>query len=285
MVGVVGVMIGYEGAPRATLVVMSEPAIHLQNVGVLRGETWLIRNVSWHVQRNTTVAVLGPNGCGKSTLLRVIGGQLYPTRGQVTVAGVRFGQGDLRAMRRRVRLVTPPGTAENPHLPPGELPVELVVCGALDGTARFDRAATPDELAAAEAALQAAGADRLWGRTFGTLSTGERTRVQLARALITRPEVLLLDEPGHGLDLSGREALLRTLADLHGTLTMVVVTHHPEELPPTTSQALLMRAGGELVASGAADETLTSSLLSRTFDLPLHAHREAGRTWVRVERG
>ena len=252
-------------------------AINLNRVGVVRGGKWLLRDVSWQVDAKATVAVLGPNGCGKTTLMRVICGYTYPSEGGATVAGFTFGQSPLHDMRRRVRLVAASGSLDAPPT----MRVQDVVLSGFDGTIVFHRDATADERDAAAAAMHDAGVASLIGRDYGTLSTGERTRAQLARALVTRPAVLLLDEPALGLDIPGRESLLRTLESLDGKLTLVVVTHHPEELPTTTSRVLLMSCG-RVAAEGLAGDVLTDANLSATYGLPLRAVRERGRVWVRV---
>ena len=158
-----------------------------------------------------------------------------------------------------------------------------VVLSGFDGTIVFHREGSAGEREGAAAALDDAGVRHLVGREYGTLSTGERTRVQLARALVTRPQVLLLDEPALGLDIPGREALLRTLDGLHGRLTLVVVTHHPEELPATTGDVLLMRRG-RVHASGPAEDVLADDNLTAAYGVPLRTTREGGRVWVRVAR-
>ena len=254
-------------------------AIDLDNVGVVRGGNWLLRGVSWRVAANTTAAVLGPNGCGKTTLMRVICGYTYPSEGGATVAGFAFGKSPLHEMRRRVRLVAAGGDYDAPRT----MKVGDVVLSGLDGTIVFHRGATADERDAAASALEEAGVPHLIGREYGTLSTGERTRVQLARALVTRPDVLLLDEPALGLDIPGREALLATLESLHGRLALVVVTHHPEELPATVGDVLLM-ARGRVHTSGPAGEVLTDANLTAAYGVPLVTTRDKGRIWVRVAR-
>lgn len=260
--------------------------ILVRNAGVVRGGKWLLREVDWQVLPNATVAVLGANGCGKTTLLRVLCGYTFPSEGQVTVAGYQFGRAPLNDMRQHVRLVAAAnyggaGEWANSYDASPEMPVEDVVASGFDGTLVFYRDASAGERNRARSALADAGVERLLGRLYGTLSTGERTRVQLARALVGDPKVLLLDEPTLGLDIPGRESLLRTLEALHGRTTLVLVTHHPEDLPPTVSDVLLLKSG-RVHANGPAADVLTDTTLSAAYDLPLHVHHDNGRYWVRV---
>ena len=265
---------------------MSSLALDLQDVGVMRGGRWLLREVTWSVPTNQTVAVLGANGSGKSTLMKVICGYTYPTEGSAVVVGHTFGRSPMIEMRRHVRLVAAQsyGGADewaNGYDADPQMLVRDVVLSGFDGTLRFDRSATPDEHETADAAMTDAGICGFAHRLYGTLSTGERTRVQLARALVTRPRLLLLDEPTLGLDLPGREALLATLQALHGRTTIVLVTHHPEDLPPTVSEVLLLKSG-QVQATGQASNVLTGSHLSEAFGIPIRVASESGRYWVRV---
>lgn len=267
---------------------MSDAAFDLRGVGVMRSGRWLLRGVTWSVPVNQTVALLGANGSGKSTLMKVICGYTYPTEGSATVVGHTFGQSPMIEMRRRVRLVAAQsyGGADewaNGYDADPRMTVRDVVLTGLDGTLRFDRLPTPDEHERATAAMADAGIEGFAHRLYGTLSTGERTRVQLSRALITRPSLLLLDEPALGLDLPGRESLLATLESLHGRTTIVLVTHHPEDLPTTVSQAMLLR-DGHVCACGNATDVLTSTCLTEAYGVPLHVVRDGGRFWVKIDQ-
>ena len=136
----------------------------------------------------------------------------------------------------------------------------------------------------ADELLEALGADHLADRRFGTLSEGERKRVQIARALMTDPELMLLDEPAAGLDLGGREDLVRRLGELAADLAapaMVLVTHHVEEVPPHFTDVLLMR-DGRVVAQGPIEITLTADNLEATFGLPLELEVRGSRYAARA---
>ncbi len=258
------------------------PVARLHGVGVVRGGTTLLDDVDLVVHPGRPVAILGPNGAGKTTLLRVLSTHLFPTRGTVEVLGARFGRTDLRTLRSRVALSS---VAMTPLLPMTHT-AEALIAAARGGTLRLGGAMDPSDRAAARDALGRAGARHLAERSVRTLSQGEWQRVQLARALVGGPDLLLLDEPFAGLDLGGREALV---ADLDDVLTrpdapaVVMVAHHLEEFPTAVRDALLLR-DGRVVAAGAIAESVTDETVSTTFGLPVVVHRDGGRLTARVRR-
>ncbi len=255
----------------------------LAGVGVRRSGSDLLRDVSVQVDNRGHLAVLGPNGAGKTTLLRILSTYLFPTSGTAAVLGTTFGRGDLRELRHRIGFVSV-GLDPLTHERAAALPLVAVARrgGLWPPPGILDDAGLR---AAAEAALARVGAGHLADRRVDTLSQGERQRVRIARALVTEPDLLLLDEPFAGLDLGGREALLadveRLLADPDGP-TVVMVSHHLEELPPTIRSALLLRAG-RVVAAGATDEVLTGEAVSAAFGVGLDVRRVGGR-WTATAR-
>ena len=259
---------------------MSEPSqdtvIRLQGVGVRRSGTDLLADVDWTVELDERWVVVGPNGAGKTTLLRLASAEMHPTTGTVELLGERLGRVSVFDLRPRIGLASAALSARVP----GDERVRDVVRSAGYGvlgtwTERYDEV----DDARAGALLEQMGAGALGERTYGTLSSGERQRVLLARALMTDPEVLLLDEPAAGLDLGGREDLVARLttlaADPDGPAT-VMVTHHVEEIPPGCSHALMLRAG-RVVAQGLLDDVMTSENLSATFGQPLELLSRRGR--------
>jgi iron complex transport system ATP-binding protein len=248
---------------------------------VRRGTTTLLREVSWRVELDERWVVLGPNGAGKTTLLSLASGRLHPTSGTVHVLGERLGRTDLTELRTRIGLST---IALADRLPADETVHDVVVTASWSVVGRFrERYEALDEVRAG-ALLDQMGVAALADRRYGTLSEGERKRVQLARALMTDPELLLLDEPAAGLDLGGREDLVQRLAELAfdpDAPTIVLVTHHVEEIPPGFTHALLLREGSA-VAQGLITETITGELLSKTFGLELHVSHSDGRFTARA---
>lgn len=253
----------------------SQLAIELDGVGVLRDRRWILAGVSASVPTGACAALLGPNGCGKSTLMRMIGGYLWPTRGTVNVLGERFGSVDVAELRRDIRLVQATGASG----PPEEMSAHDVVLTGFFGTAGLFDETTPDMHRAAALELNRVGLALLAMNAFGTLSAGERMRCQIARALVVRPKLLLLDEPTAGLDFVGRERVLGTLAGLHETqrdLTIVLTTHHLEELPVSTSHVVLL-SDGRRVAEGRPTDVLTAKTLSDAYGCGVKVTQADGR--------
>ncbi|MBY5162550.1 ATP-binding cassette domain-containing protein [Nitriliruptoria bacterium AS10] len=252
----------------------------LDDVGVVRGGVDLLAGIDLQVHARRPLAVLGPNGAGKTTLLRILSTYLFPTRGRVEVLGAVFGRTDLRALRARVALVS---VAMTPLLPASHAAVELVAA-ARHGALRPVPAIDDEDRERARTALGAVGAGGLADRAVRTLSQGEWQRVQVARALVAEPELLLLDEPFAGLDLGGRERLVADLDRLLASAdapAVVMVSHHLEELPTAVADAVLLR-GGRVVAAGAVDDAVTDETVSATFGVPVVVSRHDGRLAARV---
>jgi iron complex transport system ATP-binding protein len=237
--------------------------------------------IDWTVEPGERWVVLGPNGSGKTTLVQLAGGHIHPTVGRVTILGQRVGRVDLRILRTRIGFVS---AAVARSLRPGLAAADVVMSGRYAALETWWQDYTDDDRRRARGLLEQAGFAHVAERPFGVISEGERQQVLLARALMGRPELILLDEPAAGLDVGGRERLVRTLARLAGdpeTPPLIFVTHHVEEIPPAFTSALLVRHG-HLVASGPVDEVLTSESLSACFGLALRLRREEGRWTCRA---
>jgi iron complex transport system ATP-binding protein len=253
----------------------------LSGVGVVRDGATLLADIDWTVREGERWVVLGPNGAGKTTLLQIAGAALFPSRGTVELLGERFGRAELGELRTRVGLSS---SALADRVPPHEKALDVVVTAAHGVVGRWREAYDDSDLSRARNLLGRVGLGAFAGRRFGTLSEGERKRVLLARALMTDPELLLLDEPAAGLDLGAREALLRLLTRLgadRDAPPSVLVTHHVEEVPVATTHALVL-ARGRVLGAGPVGEVLTGPLLSRAFGLPLVVESAAGRFTARA---
>jgi iron complex transport system ATP-binding protein len=255
--------------------------VDLAGVTIVRGGATLISDITWRVDEADRWVVIGPNGAGKTTLLQVIAAQIHPTAGVAGLLGEVLGTVDVFELRPRIGL-TSAALAE--RIPRGERVHDVVVSASYAVLGRWREAYDDLDHERATELLDQLGIAELADRTFGTLSEGERKRVQIARALMTDPELLLLDEPAAGLDLAGRESLVRTLGELAQDAyapASVLVTHHVEEIPSGITHAMLMKRG-EIVAAGPLTEALTAQTLSETFDLELSLTSDDGRFAARA---
>ncbi len=247
---------------------MTAAVAELAGVTVTRGQAVLLDDIDLRIDEDQRWVVIGPNGAGKTTMLQLLAAQLYPSDGIVGLLGEVVGAVDVFELRPRIGLTS---SALAERIPAGEKVRDLVVSAAYAIVGRWREEYDEFDFERADELLAQFRIDHLADRTFGTLSEGERKRVQIARALMTDPELLLLDEPAGGLDLAGREALVGALADLFtdpAAPATVLVTHHVEEIPDGVTHCLLLN-GGRVVAAGPLRDTLTSHNLSAAFDTPL----------------
>jgi iron complex transport system ATP-binding protein len=255
---------------------LTDLVLRMDGVGVRRSGSMLLREVNWAVELDERWVVLGPNGAGKTTLLRLASAELHPTAGVVHVLGERLGRVNVFELRTRVGISS---AGLGLRVPSDEIVRDVVISAGYGVLGRWRERYEDTDTDRADELLDVLGVRPLAGRRFGTLSEGERKRVLIARALMTDPELLLLDEPAAGLDLGGREDLLGRLSTLAmdpNAPTSVLVTHHVEEIPRGYTHALLLRAGG-VVASGLIDDVLSDDNLTATFGLPLGVRRRRGR--------
>jgi iron complex transport system ATP-binding protein len=259
-----------------------DAVLELAGVSVRRGQSNLIEDIDWTVEEDERWVVLGPNGAGKTTLLQVASAQIHPTTGVVGILGEVLGTVDVFELRPRIGL-TSAALAE--RIPRQERVHDVVVSASYSVLGRWREHYDALDHGRAGELLMEVGAAHLTDRTFGTLSEGERKRVQIARALMTDPELLLLDEPAAGLDLGGREDLVSTLSVLamdEMSPATVLVSHHVEEIPPGFTHVLLLREG-KVVAAGPIERVLTEAIVSATFGMPMTLRHEDGR-WAARRR-
>jgi len=254
--------------------------VELAGVSIVRGDARLLDGIDWTIDEADRWVVIGPNGAGKTTLLQILAAQLHPTTGVAGLLDEVLGAVDVFELRPRIGLTS---AALADRLPKSERVSDVVVSASYAVLGRWREEYDELDHQRAKELLAELGIAHLADRTFGTLSEGERKRVQIARALMTDPELLLLDEPGAGLDLGGREDLVTRLSDLARYAfapAQVLVTHHVEEIPPGYTHALLLR-GGQVVSAGPVDDVVTETALSETFGLRLTVTRAEGRFTAR----
>lgn len=260
---------------------MRSVVLRCSRVTVRRDGRAILDGIDWQVSDGERWIVMGPNGAGKTTLARIAAARAFPTSGTVEVLGGELGGCDLAELRTAVGWASGELAGD---IPAQETVADAVMTAAHAVTGRWREAYGPGDAGRAEALIAAWGLGHLRGHRFGTLSEGERKRVLIARALMADPELLVLDEPGAGLDLGGREDLalrLGALARDPAGPCSVVVTHHVEEIPVGATHALLLR-GGTAVASGPVGEVIASGPLSEAFGLRIEVTADDGRFAARA---
>ncbi len=262
---------------------MSDEVLRLRGVGVRYDKSMLLKDIDWTVRSDESWVVIGPNGAGKTTLLQIAAALLMPTEGTAEVLGERLDGADLQDLRSRIGFAS---AAVADQVPPAEKVIDLVLTASYGILGRNAEDYDSFDVTRAVELLVALGCAHLIRRRYATLSEGERKRVQIARSLMPDPELLLLDEPAAGLDLGGREELLRRIsllaADPQAPM-IVLVTHHVEEVPEGFTHAMLLRKGAVL-AAGPVLEVFTERNLSKCFGVPLLVERRAARWTARASR-
>ncbi len=264
---------------------MNAQSIHLEDVSVVRWGHPILTRVSLQVAAGSCCAILGPNGAGKSTLLAVLSGYEWPSRGTVTIGGQVYGKVDLARLRRTIGLIEP---SRSPAFDE-RLSVREVVATGLFGTLRlpFHEEIRPEAWKRVETEIESFGLRELQAGAFSRLSTGEQMKTLLARAMVARAGLLLLDEPTAGLDMGARAASIAVLDRLLNRPqhpTVVIISHHLDELPCSVDQVVLLKHGG-LFADGPTAEVLTSEKLSHLFDCRVEVFRSNGRYVASVSDG
>ncbi|MCC7518050.1 MAG: ATP-binding cassette domain-containing protein [Verrucomicrobiae bacterium] len=258
------------------------PALRVSRLTVQRGRNFLLKDVSWTVRRGERWALLGANGSGKTSLVRCLTGHLAFSRGEVEVLGERFGETDWRDLRRRIGWAT---SALEHAISEDEPVIETAISGARAMLGLWGRASR-SERRRAQTLLRQVGLGRIAERPWGRLSQGERQRTLIARALMPRPALLILDEPCAGLDPLARAhflAWLERLARNPQAPTLLLVTHHLEEITPSFRHALLLRKG-RVLAAGPRDAVLTAPRLGDAYGVRVRVRRIAGRLHLDAPR-
>jgi iron complex transport system ATP-binding protein len=257
-------------------------ALRLEDVRLVRDDTVILDGVDWVVAEGERWILLGPNGCGKTSLLRIASLYLHPSSGTVEVLGGVLGRVDVRRHRQRIGIVS---SSFADLLRPTLRAVDVVMTAKHAALEPWWHSYDDADRERAVGLLDRFGCAALAHHEFGTLSSGERQRVQLARTLMADPGLLLLDEPMAGLDLGGREDLIQRLAALASDPTTpptVLVTHHVDEIPPGFTHVLLMRAG-RVTARGPIEDVLTESALRDCFEIDVALERRGPR-WFAFSR-
>ncbi|MFN3168667.1 MAG: ABC transporter ATP-binding protein [Phycisphaeraceae bacterium] len=266
----------------------AEYAIDAEGLVVRRGTTTILDGLSCKVQRGQAAAILGPNGCGKTTFARCLTGTMFATQGRLTVLGQTIGHTNVLQLRKRIGLVNPTTDHGFAHVTgavvDASLSTTMAVCtGYFASVGLYDKP-SEQQIDRAQHLLETVGLAHRLDHTLGKLSTGEQRRALIARALVHKPELLILDEPTAGLDLRGREQVLATIEGLLSqpdAPALLMITHHVEELSPRTSQVLLMKHG-RFVATGEPDQVINPETLSAVYGCKVYVKKNHGRFWLEV---
>jgi iron complex transport system ATP-binding protein len=254
--------------------------ISVQNVKWIRNGETILQDVNWQVQQGEHWAVLGMNGSGKTSLMNMVGGYEWPSKGQVSVLGNRYGECDLREVRKEIGIVNPMMDQMLHH---GDKVNDIVVSGYYASIGIYEKV-TDEVLHLAKQSMEQMGIAHLAEKSFGVLSQGERKKTLIARALINQPKLLILDEPCSGFDMNARETFLlqlNKLSSVQPNLSIIYVTHHIEEILPFIGHTLLMK-GGKVLAAGKKEEVLTSENISHTYDIDVKVTWFLDRPYVQV---
>ena len=257
-----------------------EYVLELRDVSVRRGDRTILGPLTFAIKPGERWVVLGPNGAGKSTLLQILATRFFPSSGSVHLLEKEMGKVDLAELRTQIGIC---GALISEDIPGDEKVRDVVLTAAYAILGRWTEAYDLWDESRAVALLTTFGVRELADRTYATLSEGERKRVQIARALMADPELLLLDEPAAGLDLGGREDLLHRFSVFASdpfAPASVLVTHHIEEIPAGTTHALILK-DGRIAVSGPISEVITSEHISAIFNLPITVVHEGDRFFAR----
>lgn len=254
--------------------------LQLTDVSVVRGGNPILDRVSWTVNDDERWVILGPNGAGKTTLLQIAAAMIHPSSGEAQVLDDTLGKTDLFELRPRIGFAS---TALARRIPPTETVLDVVLTAAYAVTGRWNESYDEIDTRRARRVLAEWKLDGLADRHFGDLSDGEQKRVQIARSVMTDPELLLLDEPAASLDLGAREELLQILGGYASAPTapaIIMVTHHVEEIPLGFSHALILGSGA-IRAAGSIAEVITAEILGDAFSMRLIVDEHDGRYTAR----
>lgn len=259
-----------------------EYVLELRDVTVRRGDRNILGPITFAIRPEERWVILGPNGAGKSTLLQILATRIFPTSGTAQLLEKEMGKCDLSELRTQIGIC---GALISEDIPADEVVRDVVLTAAYAILGRWNEAYDLWDESRAVALLTTFGVRELADRRYGTLSEGERKRVQIARALMADPELLLLDEPAAGLDLAGREDLLKRFSIFANdplSPASILVTHHIEEIPTGTTHALILKDGA-IAVSGPIDQVITSEHISAIFDFPITVVREGQRFFARSQ--
>lgn len=251
----------------------SEPKmtiINLKNVNLTRNKKEILKDITWKVNPGENWVILGLNGSGKSSLLKLILAEEWKTSGEITVLNTQFGNGEIPKLRKRISVV---GSFIAERFQPNIKAENLVYTGKFNSSMLY-KPYTDQELDEARQLLRQMGAKSLIGRNYASLSQGEKQVLLIARSLILKPELLILDEATNGLDLFAKEKLLKQLQQINQLKTaptLIYISHHPDEITDIFTHLLLLREG-KVIQSGKKENLLNEKILTDFYQEKVEVH-------------
>lgn len=258
-----------------------ERTLSFKDVSWRRSGQEILSEINWEIKPHEHWAILGLNGSGKTSLLNIVTGYQFPTTGQVEVLGCQFGRTNLPELRRKIGFVSSSLDRFSPSLNFQSIE-EIVISGKFASVGLYEEV-TEADLEKASLLLSSLRLNYLKGKTFQLLSQGEKRRALIARALMSNPKILILDEPCSGLDILSREEVLAIMKDIttSNQCHLIYVTHHIEELVEEITHVLLLHSG-KIIASGPKHDIVTDAYLSEAFCTPVNVRWQGKRPWLSV---
>jgi iron complex transport system ATP-binding protein len=254
--------------------------IHMQGVSRIEGNKYILRHINWDVQQGEHWAIIGLNGSGKTTLLNMVNGYIWPSEGEMSVLGKRFGSYDIRELRKKIGWVS---SSLQEKFYTNETAKEIVLSGKSATIGLYDSPKSKD-IDHAVMLLSRLKCEHTAAQPYWTLSQGEKQKVLIARALISSPHLLILDEPCVGLDIFSREHLLSQIEHIgrqESAPTLIYVSHRTEEILPVFTHTLLLRRGA-VHSQGKTREVLTTGNLSAFYQTPVDIQWNKDRAWIQI---
>jgi iron complex transport system ATP-binding protein len=259
---------------------LSGMIIHMQNVSWISDRKYILQEINWTVKSGEHWAIIGLNGSGKTSLLNMVNGYIWPSKGGISILGKQFGQYDVRELRKKIGWVS---SSLQERLYGNETAEEIVLSGKSATIGLYEKP-NAKVLKRATLIMKQFKCDHLADQAYWTLSQGEKQKVLIARALISSPRLLIMDEPCAGLDIFAREQVLSLMEYIVGhdrSPTLIYVSHHLEEILPVFTHALLLRKG-KIHSLGKTREVITRENLSDFFRMPVHVQWRNKRPWIRI---
>ena len=254
--------------------------VELNGIKLVQNNNVILRNVSLCIDKGQHWVILGPNGSGKTALIKVITAYLWPAQGSASVLGDKYGSVDIREKLKQIGIVS---SALYDKIPQRDTCLDIILSGRYASLGIFDTINSRDRVDARGIAMSL-GCEKIIDRPFGLMSFGERQRTLIGRALMAEPELLILDEPGEGLDLHAREIVLNAIDSIISRPegpTLIMVTHRVEEIPPGITHTLILK-DGRVLFSGLKKAVLNSANLTEAMDCEIEIIRKNGRYYATV---